>query len=237
MKTKIYILIIIIFANSNIFSQEYLAPVQNKDNLWGYINEKGELKIPYKYFYAENFSEGLAFVFENSSEYSQLHSHYINTKGEIVIDLKDMKELQKFDMWGTYMFDKQKFDFNEDLAPFEDSQKKWGFIDKTGKIVIPCQYDEVGKFSEDLAYAIIHGRMTGYIGKDGAWKIELIDDRFDNQYCFYRGEPFENGIAKMYNVDKTKYCEEYETILINKSGEIIFENANNIGTFINIDDN
>jgi len=232
MKTKICLLLIIIFANSKLFSQEFLAPVQSKDNIWGYINQKGELKIQFKYFYAENFSEGLAFVFEVADDYSVLHSHYINAKGESVIDLKDMKELQKFDMWGTYMFENGKFSFNEDLAPFVDSQKKWGFIDKSGKIVIPCQYDEVGKFSDGLAYAIIYGKMTGYIGKDGAWKIELTEERFDNQYCFYRGEPFANGIAKMYNVDKTKYCESYETILIDKTGKIIYENANNIGTFI-----
>jgi hypothetical protein len=43
--------------------------------------------------------------------------------------------------------------------------EKWGFIDKTGKEVIPCIYDCAHPFSEGLAS----------VGKDGGWKY--IDKR------------------------------------------------------------
>jgi len=215
-------------------AQEYLAPIQNSEDLWGYIDETGQNVIPFKYFFAENFSEGMAYVFETGNNYSCLKAFYINAKGEKVIDLKNIQEAEKFDMWGSFLFDKGKFNFNQGLAPIIDKKNKWGFIDKTGKLVIPCQYDEVGYFSEDLCYAVMYGKMTGYITKDGAWKIELEDEKFENTACFYRGEPFKNGLAKLSSVDKTGICDTYESIIIDKTGKIIVQNAKNIGSFSKI---
>jgi len=37
-----------------------------------------------------------------------------------------------------------------DLIPYR-KVNKWGFIDKTGKEVIPCKYDYVGLFSGSFA--------------------------------------------------------------------------------------
>ena len=47
---------------------------------------------------------------------------------------------------------------------------KWGFIDKTGKIIINPQFDEVDFFSEGLC-AVKIGNKWGYIDKKGkyAW--------------------------------------------------------------------
>jgi hypothetical protein len=38
------------------YFSEGLLQVQNEDNLWGYINKKGALVIPFKYEYAEGFN-------------------------------------------------------------------------------------------------------------------------------------------------------------------------------------
>lgn len=41
----------------------------------------------------------------------------------------------------------------------------WGFINKTGKEVIPCKYKQVGNFSDGLAAAKIGGKW-GSISKE-----------------------------------------------------------------------
>ena len=38
---------------------------------------------------------------------------------------------------------------------------KWGFVDEAGQCVIPCQYDEVGDFSEGLAAVKDAGKPVG----------------------------------------------------------------------------
>jgi len=43
---------------------------------------------------------------------------------------------------------------------------KWGFIDKAGKFVIPAQFENAGRFSEQLAPVSIGGRW-GFIDKTG----------------------------------------------------------------------
>ena len=56
--------------------------------------------------------------------------------------------------------------FQEGLAPVK-TQGKWGFADKTGKLVIPAQYKEVRSFSEGLA-AVKKDSQWFYIRKDGS---------------------------------------------------------------------
>ena len=41
--------------------------------------------------------------------------------------------------------------FSDGMARVTDENLKYGFIDKTGHLVIPCQYDDAGDFSEGLA--------------------------------------------------------------------------------------
>jgi len=43
---------------------------------------------------------------------------------------------------------------------------KWGFIDKTGKEVIPCTYDYAESFSDGLAKVTINGKAN-FIDKTG----------------------------------------------------------------------
>ncbi|MDR0325079.1 MAG: WG repeat-containing protein [Oscillospiraceae bacterium] len=51
---------------------------------------------------------------------------------------------------------------------------KWGFIDKTGKEIIPLIYDEVSYFSDGLARVRIIGEGTGFIDRTGKLVIPLI---------------------------------------------------------------
>ena len=61
--------------------------------------------------------------------------------------------------------------------------KGYGCIDKTGKEVIPCKYDEIDAFSEGLAKVELDGKY-GYIDKSGK---EVIPCRYDYTFDFSEG--------------------------------------------------
>ncbi len=72
-----------------------------------------------------------------------------------------------------------------------ESTGKWGFIDKSGKEIVPLKYDWVNNFNEDLASISIdlkkyhrgfHDGKWGFINKDGNVAIPLIYDDDDSDY-------------------------------------------------------
>jgi hypothetical protein len=112
---------------------------------WGFINSRGEMVIPAKYYDVSlHFSEGLA-AFEDPN----LKDGYINHAGEVVIEPRYL--------WA--------FRFSEGLAGVKNKEG-WGFINKEGQVVIPLKYDSVRSFSEGLA-AVKKNDKWGVINKAG----------------------------------------------------------------------
>jgi len=77
--------------------------------------------------------------------------------------------------------------FDEGMCAVADDDKKVGFVDETGKLVIPCQYvshsyfcDGLVKVQEAETYKI------GYINKKGETIIPFV---------YRKGGDFENGLA------------------------------------------
>src|SRR5260221_669420 len=60
---------------------------------------------------------------------------------------------------------------------------KFGFIDKTGKLVIQPKYESAGDFSEGLASVSIEGKF-GYVDANGK---EVIPFQFDAASAFSEG--------------------------------------------------
>ena len=60
--------------------------------------------------------------------------------------------------------------------------RKWGFIDESGKEVIPCNYSEVIFFSEELA--AVKDKKWGFIDKDGN---EIVPFKYDAAGSFTEG--------------------------------------------------
>ena len=72
-----------------------------------------------------------------------------------------------------YLFSKARAFFDGLAAIQEGSNGLWGFINETGKQVIPCQYREVGDFHEGLAWFCPASSKNGF-GCKGA-KFGFID--------------------------------------------------------------
>jgi hypothetical protein len=170
---------------------EGLFPI-TRNGLWGYADANGKIVIPLKYtqansFYhgwalvvqvgsvhffidkagkkmpgletgwAEDFYEGVARIQTSEDSPKGEQIHYINTAGKVVFT----PELPDFFAHGN---------MKEGLAAVCNKDKKYGYIDKSGKLVIPYQFDLVdSKFPSPLAFA--NGKAT--VKKDG--KVITID--------------------------------------------------------------
>jgi hypothetical protein len=73
---------------------------------------------------------------------------------------------------------------NPSLEPAQQSGK-WGYVDPTGKFLIPPQYDSADSFSEGTAVVELSNRF-GYVDKDGHFVI---------QPKYFKAGPFRGGFA------------------------------------------
>jgi hypothetical protein len=149
---------------------------QYSDQGWGFIDRQGHVVIPAKLYEVSDFSEGLAWV-----RLSEKHKFgYLNQKGALAIP-------DQF-AWAS--------DFHEGLAAVEPSKGKYGFIDKTGKVVLSAkEWLHIDDFSEGLAgvtVKVVDNRVyrgyadekTGYIDRSGKF---VIQPRFDRVQAFSEG--------------------------------------------------
>ncbi len=102
---------------------------------------------------ASPFSEGLA-AFSNGLDGDKRKWGFINIKGELVI---------------PYLFENIIYSFSDGLCPVVVNDK-FGAIDKTGKLVVPAEFDYIFGFQEGLAHTQENGK-SGYIDKIGKWVI------------------------------------------------------------------
>jgi len=217
-------ILILCFLKFNIKQKENnLYRVFNKDNKYGYINDKGQVVIPLKFDYARNFSDGLAAVKIGDKE------GFINEKGNIMFycdvdnvnDFKEGMALIREETGDGYLNTKGEKvikpvynsaeDFSDGLALViaENQNGDYSFIDKKGNIAIePTGIIDYG-FYDGLA--IIHKNgLIGYMNKKGG-------EAFEPQFIYTK--PFSEDL--LMNARKTKGKTEY--LCIGKNGKKIFD--------------
>jgi hypothetical protein len=86
--------------------------------------------------------------------------------------------------------------FSEGLAAVEINGK-WGFLDKSGLMVIATQYDHAANFSEGLAAVQINGKW-GFINKFGQM---VIQPQFAAPFYFF------GGLARVWVGEKWGYID------------------------------
>lgn len=121
-----------------------LAPVcTSPDSDYGFIDKKGKMVIPARFTNARDFSEGLAYVQPAGQELCG----YIDTAGKTVIKPQFV--------WAK--------SFSEGLALADDGKKLFGFIDKTGKMVVPLDSSEIEDAGEFQNGVVVVGNEA-YFG-------------------------------------------------------------------------
>ncbi|MDQ8005449.1 MAG: WG repeat-containing protein [Pedobacter sp.] len=134
---------------------EGLASVQ-LNNLWGYVNAKGEEIIPFKLTFAGSFTNGSASVTDENYQ-----SYHIDKTGKPLY-------LEKYEV---------VFEFFEGLAAAKKNEA-WGYIDKTGKTIIPFNFDDAGNFKYGKAIVGLGGaeKKFGVINKQGKILVPITSN-------------------------------------------------------------
>ncbi len=163
---------------------EDMIKVQKK-NRYGTINKDGKRIIACKYYYIENYKNGVARVRKN------WQWQFVDKSGKRKPELFDVPQEEIFEIGGT---------FSEGLIPVK--KEKWGFANIQGEIVIPCVYQDVKNFSDELA-AVREKTGWGFIDKNNN---VIVEPRYNSV------SPFKEKYAAVCN-SKWGY--------INTSGEEI----------------
>ena len=185
----------------------------------GYIDKTGKVIIKPQFEWAADFHSGVAAVMNKQ------RAGYIDKTGEILIPITlSLPPIIFTTITGISIVGdtpkKQKYISNPGLVDvdwrfqeehsFHDglvlvlTGRKFGFMDKTGKMVIAPRFDSANPFSEGLAAVSIDG-MAGYIDKSGKFSIK---PEYDTTWSF------EDGLAKVFIDDKQGY--------IDKTGKLIW---------------
>ena len=167
---------------------EGLAPAYLKGK-WGFIDATGDFVIKPKYSAVWSFSEGLAEI-----RTADGLSGYVDKTGKLIV---------------TPLSSLGSNPFSDGLAGVyigELSKGHWGFINKSGEMVIEPRFDAAGPFSEGLASVRISDQY-GFIDTQGNFSV-----RPNSKYLY--GPPFHDGFAPVWNM-------EGKGDLIDKSGSIL----------------
>lgn len=161
--------------------EDGLAMVELKGKI-GFIDKKGTRVIPCKYDEVTSFKNGISYVALGGKDL------FIDKTGKEVpepeegfffdgfaVDYSDDEEGFGFisendEMLTPYIFE-EAHDFSEGMAAV-CMNEKWGFIDTTGALIVPCIYDDV-IFDFDNGLALIEiDDDFGYIDRKGTEYFE-----------------------------------------------------------------
>lgn len=148
---------------------------------YGFIDTFGKEVISLKYDEVTDFSEGVAVV-RQKNDWS-----IIDITGEKLVSLGSKYDYVSGFSDGLACVRKNSNLVWDDSGNLDILGWRFGFIDKTGKEVIPVQYESGGEFHEGLAAVRVDGKY-GYIDKDGT---VIVPFRYD------AASDFQDGMARV----------------------------------------
>lgn len=150
------------------------------DGKQGFIDKSGKL-FKSKHYSIEDFSEGFA-AFSNSG-----NCGFIDNKLKTAIKLD--------------FYNKSK-SFHDGMAAVEKMFGMWGYINTTGELVIPCQFQMAGDFSDGLAAVNLTWMgKVGFVDKQGNMVIKPRFSEVSKGFSEGLAAVVENG--KWGFIDKT----------------------------------
>ena len=178
---------------------EGLAAVWLRDKGWGFIDTTGKEVVPckYNYFgYADDtgnylypkFHNGVTVIDGSTGQIENGKTVYatgvIDTKGNVVVPFGKYNEIKRF---------------IDGLAAVYAGNDKWGFIDTTGKEIVPCKYNMVEGFDQGLARVKLYNKW-GFIDTTGK---EVVPCKYDSVGDFSDGFAMVKLNDKWGFIDKT----------------------------------
>lgn len=189
-----------VFSDNLIAVKRYIGTDSDHNPVykWGYADKKGKLRIPCQYEAAMQFKHGVAWVHVIEQNDENLTQSYW-----MLIDKRARRVGSNTFMQVSGEVPVKEFSDKIRYAGVNQGGK-WGFINTSGKIVIPCIYDEVGNFDEEIA-RVRRGSNTYFINS----KDKTISDEFQD------ARDFSCGLAAVYRSGNWGF--------INTKGEIVTE--------------
>lgn len=216
---------------------EGLAPV-SENGRWGYIDCSGEFAVAPQFGSARPFSDGIAAVREGTYPLAAGKAMWINHSGHVIYTgqtrhfqtdfhdgfllLADEKNgwepgyVDKDFRWKIAAQSVFRSGFHEGFAVFglgDAASRKFGFIDASGKVVIPAKYDRASDFKEGLA-GVCTWTPSGQVTK--VWHCGFVDSGGQTiiPLAFKSASAFSEGRALAERPDGVKE-------IIDKSGRIV----------------
>ncbi len=159
---------------------EGVCYVRGENGYEYFVLGKKPVKIGQQYTDASNFSEGLAAVIYGEDDKAEIQ--YIDKKGNIRLILHKIG--------GSKIVAASRF--SEGLAWVKNDKEKYGYINKSGELVIPFIYDNAKPFNQGLAEITKKtdsDYISGFINKKGEeaiiFKSAFTYGRFSEGYCTY----------------------------------------------------
>lgn len=195
-----------------------------RNGKWGYVNEKGKIIIPLKYD-------------------ASWDKYYV--------DNSDLTGAQKEYCYALWKDESLISDFTYDECGSENSGLlavkkggKWGYLDKTGKVIIPIKYDASWKeYFADLGQSIqkeyCYAASEGYVTlvKNNKWEMRTTDNKlvilpgiFEKILPVYDGKCWVKkdgkwGVIQLNEAVMDKEDENKNTVDNTESNTLIFTNA------------
>lgn len=143
-------------------SGEYIAVNNKKTSLWGYVDQSGDVVIPYQFDEASGFVNGFGLITEYHERCNIEKYALINSRGDKLV-LPDCLEA-----YGLVQNDRF-------IIRTTDSAMKYGLADITSKIIIEPQYDWISDFKNDIA-VVENETKYGCIFTNGALLLPVVFD-------------------------------------------------------------
>jgi len=168
------------YGESHPFS-EGVAAMCGYDDKWGCLNAKGEVVIPFEYHFIADFKNGKTNIYTASSEWFDFYAEgYEASANRHIIDFfEDLDEKisqstrQSFQTHVVFPAGHDDHDYlfygrgeQDELWPVLENGK-WGYADRDGRIVVPCEYPYVYRFCESRAVVWYGESEYGILNKSG----------------------------------------------------------------------
>ena len=220
------------------------------DGKIGYIDRLGEVVVKPKFDEGGSFSEGLARVVVLDNDSLKARVQFVGKDGNVVLDLDSVLSnmgqtsssllysgpqrvlncsylfadkntwapANPLDRYGPIRFSTARF--SNGLIPFFVN-KKWGYLNKNGKLVISAKFTRANEFFEGLALVSI-GEM------DVSEQFGFIDDQgsFVIQPLYNVAKDFSDGLAKV-SLGPTYRGWAF----IDHSGKVVVKSHGQVGDF------